>query len=207
MARERAKFNIPMVIACVLLCLTLLSVHFTSDIYAKYVSKAGGKDSSKVASFGKLTLVESGDFSNPDKTAIIIPGVNLTKNAVVSFTASEVAVYIIAEVELSDQWETADNRTFVVKNGEKVQLQWSVESDWIFIEKDGNRYAYYQHLDPNNALLNEPIIASGGEIIVSEYITRKEIGDLDNISVNLAAYAVQAGGTDFSALDAWKKVK
>ena len=116
MARERAKFNIPMVIACVLLCLTLLSVHFTSDIYAKYVSKAEGKDSSKVASFGKLTLVESGDFSNPDKTAIIIPGVNLTKNAVVSFTASEVAVYIIAEAELSDQWETADNRTFVVKN-------------------------------------------------------------------------------------------
>ena len=49
--RKRAKINIPMLIACVLLCLTLFSVHLTSGIYARYVSRAEGSDDSRVAEF------------------------------------------------------------------------------------------------------------------------------------------------------------
>lgn len=205
--RRREKMNLPMALASVLFCLVLFSLHFTSGLYARYVSTAEGSDSSKVASFGRITLIESGDFTNETKTAIIIPGADLTKNAKVSFTASEVAVYIIAEADLSAQWQTADNRTFSIKDGEKVQLEWSVENDWTFLRKDGNRYVYYRELAPNTALTDETIIADGGKITVSKEITRQEISSLTDIKINLRAFAVQAGGEGFTVSDAWEKVK
>ena len=206
--RERAKFNIPMVVACVLLCLTLFSLHFTSDIYARYTTQADGKDNAKVASFGNITLVESGDFANAEKTAEIIPGdENLTKNAKVSFSGSEVAVYIIVEAELSDHWTTADNRTFSVRKGDEVQLEWSVADDWTFIANSGTdrRYAYYKELDPNDVLTSSEIVKNGGKITVSEFIDRFEIKDLTGIKISFRAYAVQKG--DLTPEQAWSKVK
>lgn len=46
-----AKINIPMCAACVLLCLTLISIHFTSGLYAKYTARADGGDAARVAVF------------------------------------------------------------------------------------------------------------------------------------------------------------
>jgi hypothetical protein len=111
--RRRAKINIPIVLACVLLFLTMLSVHFSSGIFARYVSRADGQDNAKVASFGNLTITESGDFFTG--SAIVLPGVDLTKRATVSYEKGEVAVFIIFEAELSDHWTKEDNN-FVIKN-------------------------------------------------------------------------------------------
>lgn len=47
----KKQLNIPMCLAFVLLCLTLISMHFTSGLYAKYVSKGTGMDSARVAKF------------------------------------------------------------------------------------------------------------------------------------------------------------
>ena len=80
--RRRAKMNIPIVLACVLLFLTMLSVHFSSGIFARYVSRADGQDNAKVASFGNLTITDSGDFFTG--SAIVLPGVDHTKRATVS---------------------------------------------------------------------------------------------------------------------------
>jgi len=203
--------NIPMVLAGVLLCLTLLSVHFSSGIYARYTTSADGNDSAKVASFGNLTLEETGSFSNASKTAIIVPGVDLIKNAAVSFSASEVSVYVIVEAELSGNWETTDSKTFVIENTDKTDgedenlLSWSVASDWTFIEKTGNRYAYYIELEPNEALEKFPFVAENGKITVSKFITRKEISGLKDIKIIFKAYAIQAG--DMTPAEAWSKVK
>ncbi len=212
---KRSKINIPIVLACILLCLTLISIHFTSGLYARYVSTADGKDSAKVASFGNLTLEEEGSFQNSIKTALIIPGVDLEKNAMVSFTKSEVAAYVIIEADLSNDWKTEDNRTFSVKNGEKTQLQWSVADNWKFIKKEGSRYAYYILLEPGEFLDKEPVVRAvkdsngdkinNGTIIVSEEITRGEIGKLTGIHINFKAYAIQAGNMEPE--DAWNKVK
>ena len=208
-ARKRAKINIPMAAACVLLCLTLFSVHFTGDIYAKYVSRAAGEDGARVATFGNLTLIESGDFANAAKTATIIPGHPLTKNATVSFTGSEVAVYVIFETEVSGgTWNTsADNKTFTFEKNGKNSLKWSVADGWTYIEgsKTGNRYAYYKTLDPNDTLMDCPLIAGDGKITVSDKITRFEISDYTEIGIDLRAYVIQAG--NLNPLEAWEKVK
>lgn len=49
--RKQAKMNIPMCVACVLLCLTLLSAYFTSGLYARYTVTGNGADSARVAMF------------------------------------------------------------------------------------------------------------------------------------------------------------
>ena len=50
--RKASKINIPMFVACVLLCLTLMSLHLMGGIYARYVSVSEGSDSARVAKFG-----------------------------------------------------------------------------------------------------------------------------------------------------------
>ena len=49
--QPKAKMNIPMCAACVLLCLTLFSIHLTSGLYAKYIAKGNGSDEARVAKF------------------------------------------------------------------------------------------------------------------------------------------------------------
>lgn len=55
-----AKVNIPMCLACVLLCLTLFSVHFSSGVVARYTTTTDSGDSARVIKFGDLTLTEPG---------------------------------------------------------------------------------------------------------------------------------------------------
>ena len=210
--RRRAKINIPIVLACVLLFLTMLSVHFSSGIFARYVSRADGQDNAKVASFGNLTITESGDFFTG--SAIVLPGVDLTKRATVSYEKGEVAVFIIFEAELSDHWTTADNKTFAIENADKTDgedanlLSWSVENGWEFIGKDGNKYAYYIALEPNKSLDTTDFVANDGKVTVSKFITAEDLEEMKKIGdiyINFKAYAVQAG--DMTALEAWNKVK
>ncbi|MBR6650128.1 MAG: hypothetical protein IKL36_01825 [Clostridia bacterium] len=49
--QPKAKMNIPMCAACVLLCLTLFSIYFTSGLYAKYTARGNGSDDARVAAF------------------------------------------------------------------------------------------------------------------------------------------------------------
>ena len=49
--RKRTKLNIPMCLAGILLCLTLISVHLTSGLYARYTTTAEGSDLARVAAF------------------------------------------------------------------------------------------------------------------------------------------------------------
>ena len=116
--RERAKFNIPMVIALVLLCLTLFSLHFTSDIYARYVSKAEGSDNSRVAEFN---ITEETDFIEADMLFEFVPGVN--KKTIVVNNESEVAV----EYKVTIVNKTG-NIPFVFKIGEDENPEDALES-------------------------------------------------------------------------------
>lgn len=45
------KVNIPMALACVLLCLTLISMHLTGGLYARYTAYDTGSNSARVAKF------------------------------------------------------------------------------------------------------------------------------------------------------------
>ena len=196
-----AKVNIPMFVAAVLFCLTLLSVHMTSGLYARYISSAYGSDSARVISFGELTLTESGTFQN-DGTLMMIPGVNLTKDAVVAFEGSESAVYVFAEITLSQHWTAnADKTAFSIVSGTKTLLSWSVDDTWTYLKNDGNTYIYYASLAPNTAFTSG-ILANDGAITVSAAMTKSELSALTGVSIDLQASVVQSIGFEGPA-DAW----
>ena len=51
MGKQNTKVNIPMCAALVLLLLTMISVHLTSGLYARYTASASASDSARVAKF------------------------------------------------------------------------------------------------------------------------------------------------------------
>lgn len=193
MARHhKAKINIPMCFAAILLCLTLISIHLTSGLYAKYISSASGNDSARVIKFGELTLAEEGDFCEGNKL-MIIPGVALTKKATVSFSGSESATYVFIEITPS-KWSTTDNKTFSLLSNGKTAMQWNVAEGWLFLKSDNGTYIYYRELAPNSELVTADIIAENGKIAVSDQITKREIESMTGISIKLRATVVQSGG-------------
>lgn len=198
-----AKVNIPMCIACFLSCLTLISIHLTSGLYAKYLSIASGSDSARVITFGDLTLTETGDFKAEGKL-MIIPGVDLTKKAEVNFSGSEAATYVFVEIT-PDEWQTTDNKTFTINSDDKVLMQWSVAAGWTYLKIDKEAYVYYRALTPNTELDGADVIADDGKITVSEYITKSEMQTLTSVSIKLRATAVQSGGFE-SPEAAWNSV-
>lgn len=200
--RKRAKMNIPLIIACVLLCLTLFSIHLTSGIFAKYTTRADGKDSAKIAKWGELSITETGDFDSG--SAMMIPGVDLEKEATVNFGKAEVATYIFIEVDVSENWAVTEDEgeyTYSMLDGD---ISWAIAEGWTAVSETENK-VYYKYLEPNKPLENADIIKDG-TITVSENITRKEMPASETeIFINFRATAVQAGGFE-TAEDAWANV-
>ena len=200
---HKTKMNIPMCLAAILLCLTLISIHLTSGLYAKYISSASGNDSARVIKFGELTLTEEGDFYEGNKL-MIIPGVALTKKATVSFSGSESATYVFVEITPS-KWSTTDNKTFSLMSNGKTAMQWNVAKGWLFLKSDNGTYIYYRELTPNTELIATDIIAENGKITVSNQITKSEIQVMTGISIKLRATVVQSGGFE-NPEAAWNSV-
>jgi len=74
--RSNIKLNIPMCAACVLLCLTLISIHFCSGLYARYVTQGSGGDSARVAVFD---VTDDGGYFSVDFVVSCSPGVAAEK--------------------------------------------------------------------------------------------------------------------------------
>lgn len=200
---HKTKLNIPMCLAAVLLCLTLISIHLTSGLYAKYISSVSGNDSARVIKFGELTLTEEGDFYDGNKL-MIIPGVALTKKATVSFSGSESATYVFIEITPS-KWSTTDNKTFSLLSNGKTAMQWNIAEGWLFLKSDNGTYIYYRELAPNSELVMADIIAENGKIAVSNQITKSEIQVMTGIFIKLRATVVQSGGFE-NPEAAWNSV-
>lgn len=220
---SRAKMNIPMCVACVLLCLTMFTTHLMSGLYARYVATGEGSDSARVATFGDVTIVETGSFV--DGEAVVTPGVPLTKDAKVLYSGSEVAVYIFLEVDVSKNWEIDNNCNFsIIRNG-SMYMNWIINwTDWNFLEitetTSSKKIVYYQILEPNKALamdeeakLANPeesqapeIIMNNGKINVGVNWTTSELETiLEDTFIDFRATAVQAGGFN-GAKEAWDSV-
>ena len=197
--REPYKMNIPMVVACILFCLTMFSIYLTSNIFAKYTTRASGNDFSRVAGFSNIEITETGDFDS--HSAMLIPGIDLAKKAVVTFGPTEVATYIFVEAELSKSWALGgDEMTFSAIGGD---ISWSIADGWKHLSSAAGAtstvHVYYRELKPNETLSAD--IIEGGVIDVSENLTRNEM-PTENYFINFRATAVQAGGFA-KAEDAW----
>lgn len=204
---KTAKVNIPMCIAFFLFCLTLISVRFTSGLYAKYSVTASDGDSARVCRFGDLTLTETGDFYEENKMRII-PGVDLQKKAVVDFAGSEAATYIFVEVTAVG-WQTAEGDAFFVysdhDSNHEILMQWGIAEGWTYLKNDSGTYVYYRTLSPNTVLERADVIAENGRIMVSDQITGSEIESMTDISIKLRASVIQSGGFE-SPEAAWSSI-
>lgn len=182
-------------LAGILFCLVLITTALLGGLFARYTISDTGSDDARVAKFGKLTLTETGDFDGTaGKKGMIIPGVPLTKDATVTFTGSEMATVVFAEVIVpKGTWETADHKMYSYGG-----LSWSMASGWEYLHSDEDavgriRHIYYKILDPNTKLDNEPIVADG-IIDVDENITKANIAGLGNTKLAFRASVIQAGG-------------
>jgi len=199
--RKASKLNIPMCAAVVLICLTMFSFHFTSGLYAKYSTDASGSDSARVISFGEITLTEIG--GNYDKFTII-PGVDITKDAEVSFAGSESAAYVYVSVTVSSHWTSSDDITFTAANG---NISWSIDNTkWNYLTKYGSTYVYYHDLIEPNSSISDVDVIKDGTVTVSKMITRTELKTLENLTVTIKAATVQANGFD-KPEDGWNSIK
>ena len=210
--QQKRKINIPMFLAAVLFCATLISMHFMGGLYARYTTNGAGSDSARVITFGDVKIIETGDFvvdtESGKESLMIIPGVELDKKAVVNFEGSEALCLVFVEVIPSSGWATTDKKTFKYVHNETEFLSWTIDDSWKIVESAGaTSYVYYQVVEPNNSLTDD--IIANGVVTVSEDITKMNMADLKtanlDITVNFKATAVQANG--FKTIDeAWASV-
>ncbi|MBR5452933.1 MAG: hypothetical protein IKV54_02530 [Clostridia bacterium] len=195
------KINLPMFLGLFLLCLTMLSTYFTGGLYAKYTVSDSSGDAGRVITFGQLTLTEEGDFVETGKM-MIIPGVNIKKQATVEFSGSEAAVYLFVEVNASSGW-TVNGGSFSYPGSTPAYLSFSVDTAWTPLE--GNDRVYYTALEPGASF--EHGIIKDGIVTVSQDITKNDMaGITDVVSVAFTAWVVQANGFS-SPADAWSSLE
>ena len=206
-SQKKPKMNIPMCIAGVLFCLTMISVYMVSGLYARYSSSGTGSDSARVIKFGDISISETGDFLADTRNMMIIPGVNLKKEALVQFEGSEAATYVFVEVDLAGPWEyETTGKIFHIDTevGTEVRtmVDWTVAAEWEYLE--GTDYVFYCELSPNKSL-NAQIIKES-EIRVSEFITKSTIAKLNGASITFRASVVQSNGFE-NVQAAWASLR
>lgn len=198
---RKPKKNIALRLAGILFCLTLVSFYMVSGLFAKYTTSGKGSDSARVIKFGDITLTETGDFYKDNKMWIV-PGLDIEKDAKVSFEGSEAATYVFVQVQVSDHW-SCDDGVFTMEGG---KIRWTVAGGWERLDDD----VYYRALEPNETLTAD--IIKDGIVTVSDGINRGDMLDIEEvggvkktISVAFRAYVVQSSGFA-SAQAAWNSL-
>ena len=198
---RKPKKNIALRLAGILFCLTLVSFYMVSGLFAKYTTSGKGSDSARVIKFGDITLTETGDFYKDNKMWIV-PGLDIEKDAKVSFEGSEAATYVFVQVQVSDHWSFADG-VFTMEGG---KIRWTVADGWKRLDDN----VYYRALKPNETLTAD--IIKDGIVTVSDGINRGDMLDIEEvggvkktISVAFRAYVVQSSGFA-SAQAAWNSL-
>ena len=189
-----AKVNIPMCLACVLLCLTLFSVHFSSGVVARYTATADSGDSARVIKFGNLTAAET--VGQP----YIAPGMELNWNISVSFTGSESATYVFVELT---GIHSATAATVTLFDGGP---DWTVNTAyWTAVDTVPG--VYYHALDPNATMDGVALFANNGDsTAVPDTMTAAQIAAIGTREPAFRASVVQSNGFDTVA-DAWASLE
>lgn len=183
---KKAKFRLPF--SAVLLYLALIAAALSGVTFSRYVTGTTVSDSARVAMMKELTVTET-DGSDQ---RVILPGVDMTKKAVVDFEGSEMACYVFCAITANGWTRAADNFHYTAGTG---LLNWAVDNTkWIFLQGDGSTSVYYCIVNANTALQAD-VLADGGKITVSEDITRSQLDALAApLSIKISATAVQYHG-------------
>lgn len=188
---QKSKFRIPF--SALLLYLALAAAVLSGVTFSKYMGGTALGDSARVAIIRDIAITETGNFAQPNQW-VIVPGVDMIKNAVVDFEGSEMACYVFLETE-TNGWSRISDYVFAytAADGEEI-LGWSVKTDWIFLSSDGIKTVYYRKLSANTEL-HEDILADGGKITVSENIKKSLLEQMpDELTIKISVVAAQYNG-------------
>ena len=183
---KKAKFRLPF--SAVLLYLALIAAALSGVTFSRYVTGTTVSDSARVAMMKELTVTETGWLDQ----RVILPGVNMTKKAVVDFEGSEMACYVFCAITANGWTRAADNFHYTAGTG---ILNWAVDNTkWTYLQGDGGTSVYYCIVNANTAL-HADVLAGGGRITVSADITRSQLDALAApLSIKISATAVQYHG-------------
>ena len=117
---EKAKINIPMCAALVLLLLTMISIHLTSGLYARYTSTATGGDSARVAKFHVVS-------NQPEFVTVDCKQSNAGKYAITIDNQSEVAIKYILYITMDQTVNATDLTVSMTDDGEPVDCSFEKE--------------------------------------------------------------------------------
>ena len=209
---QKQKFRLPF--SAIIMYLSLAAILLTGVTYSKYVTGTTTGDAARVAYMKDISIEETGNFTEQNKW-IILPGVDMEKNATVRFEGSEMACYVFCEVK-TEGWTrsdaTSDNHSYSYSDGTLSGLDWKVDNSWTYLDgtKDSTKNkddVVYWKLVEANTPLNDVILADDGKISVSENLTRSQLDTMTkNLSIEFNVTAVQYGGfADEKA--AWAAVK
>ena len=210
---QKSNFRLPF--SAVLLYLVLIAVALSGVTFSEYMTGTTVGDTARVAIMRDITVIETGNFAEPDEW-VITPGVDMIKNAVVNFEGSEMACYVFCEIKTTG-WSRLDEHSFAFSGGGENILGWAVNNDWKFLSGNGSEAVYYRTVSANSGLTAD-VLADGGKITVSENITKTQLDSLPkDMQIKISATAVQYNGfsegstAEYTeaqrALAAWNAVK
>ena len=166
----KQKVNIPMCAALVLLLLTMISIHMTSGLYARYTSTATATDSARVAKFDVEAAVTA-TATNGEYT--------LTVN-----NKSEVAVKYKVIVTFNEVLPEADTLAITLSGAKTTTLD-ATQKIYTFTNVDDWKLA--PGADPVEHTLTIGINGVGGWQDYTEDVTGPTVNVTLNFSVDVVA--------------------
>lgn len=202
-----AKKSVSMKVVVLLLAVVLLIGCVAGGTLAYLMAKSSTVTNTFVAGeIGTLSLAET-----TGNSYIVTPGVDITKDPVVTFNGNNVAAYIFVKVEATD-W-TESNGTFSIGNNQ--EMKWTVADGWTKLENTPGVYYREVVVDTdtaNTAETEKYSIIKGNTITVSSEITKANISNYTK-ELKFTAYAIQQedGGSDndgkFTPAEAWTQAQ
>lgn len=197
MEEQKKKNRVRLPLRAYLLYLLVVTFALTGVTFSRYVTSSYGGDAARVAVIRDLTVTETGDVPADGGRWLLAPGVDVTKNAVVTLESSEMACYVFLELE-TEGWQRTGTHSYAIQDGAgKVLSAWRVETAWQFLSGGTDSAVYYQ-IVPANTPFSAAVIGDSGRITVSADVTASRLRALADtgLRIDIQAAAVQYQGLD-----------
>ena len=197
MDEQKKKKRVRLPLRAYLLYLLVVTFALTGVTFSRYVTSSYGGDTARVAYIRELTVTETGDVPADGGRWLLAPGVDLTKNVVVTLESSEMVCYVFLELETGG-WQRTGTHSYAIQDGAGAALSaWSVETAWQLLPGGTDSTVYYQ-IVPANTPFSAAVIGDGGRITVSADMTASQLKALADagLRIDIRAAAVQYQGLD-----------
>ncbi len=197
MEEQKKKNRVRLPLRAYLLYLLVVTFALTGVTFSRYVTSSYGGDAARVAVIRDLTVTETGDVPADGGRWLLAPGVDVTKNAVVTLESSEMACYVFLELE-TEGWQRTGTHSYAIQDGAgKVLSAWGVDAAWQLLYGGTDSAVYYQ-IVPANTPFSAAVLRDDGRITVSADVTASRLRALADtgLRIDIQAAAMQYQGLD-----------